>query len=68
MEPLLGNLIESGEAYLVEHAARFETLVHERLTQLAAWRPCPTGAGAGTMDETKQELWCVGLLRQEAGE
>ena len=66
VEPLLGNLIETGETYLVEHVERLEALVHERLVQLDAWWSCAVGAGAGAgagpMDEVKQSLWCVGLL------
>jgi len=65
----LGELIESGEAFLAEHAEELERLVTARLAQLGAWRPAEAGeVVVGPLDlfkpdQVSQALHVVGFLR-----
>jgi hypothetical protein len=65
----LGELIESGEAFLAEHAEELERLVTARLAQLGAWRPSEAGeVVVGPLDlfkpdQVSQALHVVGFLR-----
>jgi hypothetical protein len=67
----LGELIESGEAFLAEHAEELERLVAARLAQLGAWRPVEAGEVVdGPLDlfkpdQVSQALHVVGFLRAQ---
>ena len=39
----LGDLIDAGHAFQIEHADALNNLVAARIAQLAAWTPCPNG-------------------------
>ena len=65
VQEALGDMIEDGEAFLVENAEDLETLVHARLTQLTGWRPEVVG---GPLEQPtdglrKQAMTVVGFLR-----
>jgi hypothetical protein len=49
----LSDLIESGNAFRLEHAAELYALVDTRLKGLEQWRPCADGK---KMDKRTQEL------------
>jgi hypothetical protein len=67
VQPLLRNLIESGEAYITEKADQLKSLVNTRLQQLESWRPCPNGKEMNqkTKALVEQTLVCVAFLRSK---
>ena len=67
VQPLLWNLIASGEAYITEKADQLNSLVNIRLQQLESWRPCPNGKEMNqkTKALVEQTLVCVAFLRSK---
>jgi hypothetical protein len=65
VQPLLRNLTESGEAYLIEHADQLNSVVNTRLQQLENWRPCANGKEMNQQTKVlvEQTLVCVSFLR-----